>query len=523
MDTEEIRSNQIRDGVADIVRRIWARDYSIWTEPSPGGGGDWMGWLDLPDSMSGGVGFAQSDQIAAMSGVASLNVLGMGGSSLTPEVLSNLFSDSEPTLNVFDTVNPVSITHALNTIDLNTAAFAVASKSGTTAEPLALESVFRSALVDAGIADPSDRFIAISDRGTPLAQRAADGEFAFHIETPADVGGRFSALSGFGMFPSSICGMPTDEMTQSATAMARRCQVEDNSNPGVELGLFMAGNALRGRDKVTFAISPSLQRFGLWLEQLLAESTGKNRRGLVPIAGEPQLPSTSYSDDRQFIRIVLDGESAAFDHEIDSHPIFEIQVPSLPDIAGEFFRWEFATAVAACAIGVYPFDQPDVEAAKQLARRALESDNGDAITAISINDAMDSVVANAQPSDYVAIVAFLPESDALTDAVSDLRAAISGSKGVATTFGYGPRYLHSTGQLHKGGPDSVILLALTAESDIDIDVPGQSFTLGQLMTAQAQGDVQACRNLGRRAELIRMSSDPIGEIESVAKSLYRGA
>ena len=261
-----------------------------------------MGWLDLPGSsfrfpslageMSRGQRGHQSNQTQrdALNGITSLNILGMGGSSLTPEVLSNLFPDTTPALNVFDTVNPATIQDALNNIDLTSAAFAVASKSGTTIEPLSLEAVFRQSLSDSGVKDISDHFIAISDSGTPLADRAKNGDFAIHIETPANVGGRFSALSAFGMFPASICEMPTDDMTASAIDMAERCRTEDESNPGIELGLFMARNALRGRDKVTFAMSPSLERLGLWLEQLLAESTGKNGRGLIPIAGEPTLP-----------------------------------------------------------------------------------------------------------------------------------------------------------------------------------------------------------------------------------------
>ena len=241
--------NKIGIGIADIVRRIWARDCSIWPEPSPGGGGDWMGWLDLPASLGSGIGFANRAHLEALDGITSFNVLGMGGSSLTPEVLSSVFPDTVPKLNVFDTVNPATISNALKTMDLSTAAFAVASKSGTTVEPLSLESVFRAALRHAGVTDVADRFVALSDPGTPLAQRADDGEFAIHIPTPTNVGGRYSALSGFGMFPASICGMPTDDMTHSAMAMADRCRREDRSNPGVELGFFMAANALRGRDK----------------------------------------------------------------------------------------------------------------------------------------------------------------------------------------------------------------------------------------------------------------------------------
>lgn len=506
-------------GIADIVRRIWARDYSIWPEPSTGGGGDWMGWLDLPASMRSGIGFAEQDHRDSMDGFTSFNILGMGGSSLTPEVLSLVFPDTAPKLNVFDTVNPDAIRNALTTMDISTATFAVASKSGTTVEPLSLESVFRAALSDAGITDVANHFVALSDPGTPLAHRATDKEFAFHIPTPPNVGGRFSALSGFGMLPASICGMPTDEMTRSALAMVDLCRREDGSNPGADLGIFMATNALRGRDKVTFAMSPSLERLGLWLEQLLAESTGKNGRGLIPVAGEAVLPPQTYGDDRQFVCIALEGEDVPANPAHDCHPTYRIDVPDRASIAGEFFRWEFATAVAACAIGVYPFDQPDVEAAKQLARAALESNSAPNQAPRDLESAVLSIANSGDEGGYVAIVAYLPESVELTNAISALRVAISNATGTATTFGYGPRYLHSTGQLHKGGPNSVRLLAITENTDVDVAVPGQTYSLGDLLHSQAVGDVQACRENGRRAEFVQTEGNVISELKSVTAKI----
>ncbi len=478
-----------------------------------------MGWLNLPGSMRFGIGIANQSQRDALEGITSLNILGMGGSSLTPEVLSNLFPDTTPALNVFDTVNPATIQDALNNIDLTSAAFAVASKSGTTIEPLSLEAVFRQSLSDSGVKDVSNHFIAISDPGTPLADRAKNGDFAVHIETPANVGGRFSALSAFGMFPASICEMLTNDMTASAIAMADRCRAEDESNPGIELGLFIARNALRGRDKVTFVMAPSLERFGLWLEQLIAESTGKNRRGLIPIADEPIMPIELYGHDRQFIRIALAGEETHPSAAFDIHPTYQIELPNPAAIAGEFFRWEFATSVAASAIGVYPFDQPDVESAKQLARRALESEDNQRGYSESLTQTVEAIVANANPPDYVAIAAFLPESDALTAASRKLRTAITRATGAATTFGYGPRYLHSTGQLHKGGPESVHLIAITQEADIDVQVPGQSYSLGQLLAAQAAGDVQACLQKGRRAALVKLHGDPCDEIYAASAKI----
>ena len=502
--------------IADMVRRIWGRDYSLWPDPSPGSDGDWLGWLDLPESLNSGIGLAGSGQRETITEFRSFNVLGMGGSSLTPEVLRTIFSDADINLNVFDTVNPISISEALDSLDLSTAVFGVASKSGTTLEPLSLESIFRSAMDECGVDNVSEHFVALTDHGTPLANRAADGEFSVHVSTPENVGGRFSALSGFGMFPASICGMPTDEMADSALAMASECRREDIGNPGIELGLFMAKNALRGRDKVTLVLSPSLERFGLWLEQLLAESTGKNGRGLIPVAGEPVLPRRLYGDDRQFVCIALAGEDVAENPAYGDHPTIRIEITDLPSVAGEFFRWEFATSVAASGIGVYPFDQPNVESAKQLAREALETDARSKWDTASLADAADGVIEGSREGDYVAIAAYLPESDRLTDAVSELRKAISGRTNAATTFGYGPRYLHSTGQLHKGGPNSVQLLAITQRSEVDVEVPGQSYTLGDLLVSQAVGDVRACRESGRRSSLVEIEGDTVGQIEAVA-------
>ena len=281
----------------------------------------------------------------------------------------------------------------------------------------------------------------------------------------------------------------------------------------------MATNALRGRDKVTFVMSPSLKRLGLWLEQLLAESTGKNGRGLIPVAGEAVLPPQAYGDDRQFVCIALEGEGIPVNPAYEDHPTYRIDVPERASIAGEFFKWEFATAVAACAIGVYPFDQPDVEAAKRLARAVLESNSAPSQAPRDLESAALSIISDSDDGDYVAIVAYLPESVEFTNEVSALRSAISNATGMATTFGYGPRYLHSTGQLHKGGPNSVRLLAITENTDVDVAVPGQTYSLGDLLHSQAVGDVQACRNNDRRAEFVQTEGNVISELKSVTAKI----
>ena len=521
MSSNESRMPGSQFDVADVVRRIWARDESLWVPASPGGGGDWLGWLDLPEDFKNGIGIASDAQRELLGSFASFNVLGMGGSSLTVEVLRSLFeSENSLRLRVFDTVNPRTIGTVLNEIGLNNSVFALSSKSGTTLEPLSLEKVFRSALEQAGVEEASSRFVAISDEGTSAAKRAAGGEFATHISAPSNVGGRYSALSAFGMFPASICGMPTDEMAASANEMAERCKQANADNPGLQLGNFMVENALAGRDKVTIVTSPGIERLGLWLEQLLAESTGKNGRGLIPIAGEPTLSRHNYGSDRQFIVITLGNEKPPENSAFEEHPAFRIDVPNKPSVAGEFFRWQFATAVAAFGIGVYPFDQPDVESAKELAREMLLTGETRAVDPSSPDEAIERTLSETHEGDYIAIAAFLPESRDCTEAFSKLRKAISERTGIATTFGYGPRYLHSTGQLHKGGPKTCKLLVFTQDDrEVDIEVPTTDYTLGQLSAAQAAGDVQAVRNSGKSAELILIEDDPVNVVGRIADTL----
>ena len=508
---------------ADAVRRVWGHDYSLWPDPAPGAGGDWLGWLDLPERLNRGDGVPSDDLLGGFSWATSLTVLGMGGSSLTSEVLRFIFPHRAgcARLYVLDTVNPRSVRAHLEEIDLGTALFAVASKSGTTVEPLSLESVFRRCLEDSGVKDVSRHFVGLSDAGTVLAERALSGDFAAYIETPSNVGGRYSALTPFGMFPAALCGMPVDKMIESANGMFNECRGED-VNAGLDLGMFLGKNALDGRDKVMLVISPSLERFGLWLEQLLAESTGKNGNGLVPIVFRPESGGAvvPLADDRQFVVVKLDGED--FPRLLEPrHPCFEITLPDRASIAGEFFRWEFATAVASAMIGVYPFDQPDVESAKNLAREILVSGNSSgSVTPSPLDVALERLLSKSTRGRYLVISAFLPESDRLTDMFGFLCGAISKRTGMATTFGYGPRYLHSTGQLHKGGPDSVMLLAIVQDdSEVDIPVPGADYSLGELSFSQSAGDVQAMRGLGRDAELAIVGEDAIGEVRRLAREI----
>jgi glucose-6-phosphate isomerase len=508
-----------------VASRIWQKDASLWPSESQGAepAAEIMGWLELPNLLKAQIPNLESiaNDLSAR-GITDFVVMGMGGSSMTPEVLRVVFDhlSTGARLHVLDTVNPETIGSVTDALPLATTMFAVCSKSGTTVEPLSLEKHFRQALADAGVKDPSRKFIAITDTGTPLAERANNGEHAHWLETPADVGGRFSALTAFGMFPAAAMGLDVSRIQAAAEQMAKRCQEDSQDNPGLQLGAVLGAEALAGRDKVTLITSPGLERFGLWVEQLLAESTGKNGNGLIPVAGEPQLNTTDYGPDRNFIYLRLpSSDNDKMDAHIEilkaaGHPVTTLTMSDLYDIGGEFFRWEFATAVAGHIIGIFPFDQPDVNAAKDAARAILDSGEmprGD--SDVDLKTAIDLTIAEPAAGDYVAIGAFIPESDEATEAFSRLRAYITQQTGMATTFGFGPRYLHSIGQLYKGGPDSIRFLGIVSHGSGDVEIPGETYTLGALTPAQAYGDFDVMRYQGRRIQTAVIGNNSVAEIE----------
>ena len=516
-----------------FASRLWQRDPSLWPAPSPGGdpADQTLGWLDLPIQLP-----MLAEQFEGLSGQLTADgftdvvVLGMGGSSMTPLTLSGLFADQSERpsgirLHTLDTVNPATVSEISGRLNLSKTLFFVSSKSGTTVEPLSLEAYFRSAMTDGSDLSANRRnFIALTDPGTRLSDRARAGEFGTWVSTPENVGGRFSALSAFGMMPAAAVGLSIRDFAGSAGRMAQECQSDSESNSGLELGAFMAANALAGRDKVTLLTAPEFSTFGMWVDQLLAESTGKNGKGLVPITGEPMLAPDHYGSDRQFVVFETRNTASHFERisrglESTGHPVLTVSMPTSNryDIAGEFFRWQFATAIASALMGIYPFDQPDVESAKVKSRELLTHSVTD-IDTVEIERALDTVNA-AQSPGYVAIVAFLPESPELTTAFTLLRKNISTNTGMATTFGYGPRYLHSTGQLYKGGPQNATVLGFVSGKEDDLAVPGAGFTFGQLTEAQASGDFIVMEEGGQTVLPIRIGNDPIGEIDTAAKEL----
>jgi transaldolase/glucose-6-phosphate isomerase len=519
----------------DRVHDLWQRRASLWTS---GDEAAWLGWLDAVER--GRQGLRQIDEIGH-DGKAFTHVvvLGMGGSSLAPWVLRQTFGvvAGHPELFVLDSVDPSQILELDQALDITRTLFIVASKSGGTAEPLAFQAHFESRLRAAGISEPERHFIAITDPGTALAQSAGQRKFRHVVYGPPDVGGRFSALTNFGLVPALLMGLEVGDLLDRAELMVRACSadVSAEANPGVALGVFLGTAAAEGRDKLTLAITPSLRAAGSWLEQLVAESTGKMGLGIVPIDGEPLGPPEVYGDDRVFVHIGREGELPAPLEAIKraGHPVVRIVVHDLMNIGQEFFRWEVATAVAGAVLGLHPFDQPDVEAAKVATRGLMKaSERGDVPPAetprleceglrfyaddtnaaalgstLSPEALLGAHLSRLRPGDYFAINAFLsmhPEHEAELQAI---RHRVRDRTKAATTVGYGPRFLHSTGQLHKGGPNNGVFLVLVSDDALDLPVPGTSYTFGAMKRAQALGDCQVLAARHRRLLRVEIGGD----------------
>jgi glucose-6-phosphate isomerase len=537
-DAQNVSASQALQRLVDesFASRIWGRDATLWPEPSPGGepANKTLGWLDLPMRLSTPTAqFADLHSQLVRDGFTDVVVLGMGGSSMTPLILSSIFGKSETTsnttptirLHALDTINPTTISEITSKLNLSKTLFFVSSKSGTTVEPLTLEAHFRAAMANAlDYSVNRKNFVALTDPGTLLAERARAGEFGTWAATPDDVGGRFSALSAFGMMPAAATGINIRGLAESAVSMAQQCQADTKENPGLTLGAFLASNALEGRDKVTLITSGEYSMFGMWVDQLLAESTGKNGKGLIPITDEPVLVPDDFALDRQFVVFKSGVEEARLNQTIftlrnSDHPVFVIEPPTSDkrEIAGEFFRWQFATTAASSLMDIYPFDQPDVEAAKVRTRELL-SDTSVTIDGISLKMAVDQIKSESSPR-YVAITAFLPESPEATAAFSELRKAISKQTGMATTFGYGPRYLHSTGQLYKGGPQNAIVLGFVSAKYNHLTVPGKSYTFGELTEAQAGADFTVMASGGQTVLPIKIESNLIEQLNAAVRAL----
>ena len=509
-----------------VLTRIWNGDHRVWND-DPAEISDRLGWLTLPVAMQEEI--PQIESLTAEICDAKyrrLVLLGMGGSSLGPEVLRQTFGSKEdyPELLVLDSTLPSWIRAVDKAIDPAKTLFLVSSKSGTTIEPNSLYSYYRQRVADAvGESRAGGNFIAITDPGTALMTLAVEQGFRRVFANPPEVGGRYSVLSCFGLVPAALMGLDVAELLSSADVMRQACSTrEAGANPGARLGAAMACLALAGCDKLTLVTSPGLAGFGLWAEQLLAESLGKDGKGIIPIAGEPHLPPESYSCDRLFVYLRLDGDqNEATDTLVDSlrveHPVVQLELTHRHDLGGEFYRWEFATAVAGHIMGVHPFDQPDVQRAKDMTDLALEQYlvSGSFPSPME-SDSIEELLAKAGKGDYLAILAYLEATPEISAALDELRHRISDRCGIPTTAGFGPRYLHSTGQLHKGGPETGIFLQLTAGHGENIQIPGRPYSFGVLADAQAAGDLRALQALGRRTARIRLEDEPAAAIRRLA-------
>ena len=505
-----------------VIDRIREHDYRVWRD-DPTEIVDRLGWMSVIDEMQGRIPelTAFADGVRA-DGYSHVVLLGMGGSSLGPEVLRRTCGRQPgyPQLLLLDSTLPSWVQAVEQVIDPAQTLFLVSSKSGSSIEPNSLYAHFREKVAAVKGAAAGENFAAITDPGTVLEKLGREQGFRQVFLNPPEVGGRYSVLSGFGLVPAALIGVDLRQLLSRAAAMRERCDIDTAAaNPGAWLGAAMGILARQGRDKLTLIASPGIAGFSLWVEQMLAEGLGKEGSGIIPVAGEPPLPPQNYGSDRFFVylRLATD-DNAALDDRVESiaaagHPVARLDLADGYDLGAEFYRWEYATAIAGRLLNLHPFDQPDVQSAKDMTDRALEQYLAQGVwPAEDSAGSINALLAQAQGGDYLAILAYLPDTPSIGETIDHIRRQVAEKYGIATTAGFGPRYLHSTGQLHKGGPNSGLFLQLTADHATEIPIPGRPYNLNALADAQAAGDLQALRNRGRRAIRIHLGPDPAAEL-----------
>jgi glucose-6-phosphate isomerase len=479
---------------SDVVARIWGKDHTVW-RPDPAEITNRLGWLDVVPHMRPRVDELQRFATEAAHDFDTAVLLGMGGSSLAPEVLRETLGirDGFLDLKVLDTTHPATIARLDRSLDIARTMFIVASKSGGTTETLSQFAHFFERTGNNG-----DQFVAITDPDSPLEALARARGFRQTFLNPADIGGRYAALSLVGLVPAALIGADLDDLLGSAEAMARACSasVPVAEDPGAWLGAILGEAARGGRDKLTLLLPGKMASFGGWVEQLIAESTGKDGTGIVPVVNEPVGPPEVYGPDRLFVAYGHPGGLSVLEARGD--PVVRLAVGGL---GAEFFRWEFATAIAGAVLGIQPFDQPNVEEAKRATKEILDAGERDTAAVDDLGGLLDQL----GDRDYVAIQAFVDPTRETAEILERARLAIRDRHRVAATVGFGPRFLHSTGQLHKGGPDTgVFVQVVDAERDTDLAIPGADYTFGGLIDAQALGDLRALRARGRRVARVHV-------------------
>ncbi len=486
--------------------RLWAKDSTLWFEESVDEIENRLGWLDLPDQMPTiTAGLSRFALRIRLEGIEAVVVLGMGGSSLAPEVFQGVFGNAtgHPRLYVLDSTHPAAVRTLEDQVDLSSTLFVVSSKSGTTLETLSFFRYFWEKVSKLG-SDPARHFVAITDVGSSLDRLAEERGFRNTFHAPADVGGRYSALSEFGLVPAAAIGVDLDMLYAGAKSAADVCgrDVAVDKNPALILGAFLGEAARAGRDKATFVSSPALRPLSAWIEQLVAESSGKSGTGIVPIVSDEG--ATNFGGDRAIVSIEQVGEpsvAVAESAAAQGHPTAQVRLADLHDLGGAMFVLEMAVAAAGAVLEIHPFNQPDVQLAKKLARNAMSGDlDSEGVVEVGALDPdlggeVSRWLAKAVPPRYVSIQAYLPPTAAVAAGMETVRRLIRDATGTATSFGFGPRFLHSTGQLHKGGPPGLFLQVVDDATDA-LAVPESAFTFNELIAAQSLGDYGALRQRG---------------------------
>ncbi len=528
----------------DVVKRIWRKDATLWKddEASQKVIRNALGWLTVPDEMIGVVDeLTEFAELIRQRGFQTVMVCGMGGSSLCPEVFARTFGRQPdyPELLVLDSTDPDVLADLLKRIDIQKCLFVIASKSGSTTEPNTFYKFWYDQL-SKQTDSPGANFVAITDPGSPMVETAAKLSFQRTFLNQADIGGRYSALSYFGMVPAALMGIDVRKFLSNAKEAEQSCApvMPPAKNPALQLGIIIGEAANSGRDKLTFVIEKSIATLGLWIEQLIAESTGKEGKGILPVAGEELGDVSEYSTDRLFVSISIDEPSPETSAKLSElnragHPVIYRKLSDLYGLGAEFFAWEFATACAGWSLGINPFDQPNVQESKDATKELLSTfvnhgslpeqnklvadelitiyaeSTADNLSAMSTLQAIRSLLASVKTGNYIALLNYTEETPAIDEELQKIRITLRDATKCATTVGYGPRFLHSTGQLHKGGPDTGVFFQITANDTVDFAVPGEPYTFSILKQAQALGDFRSLAKRGRRAIRVDVGNDTL--------------